>query len=90
MEALVITPEIEAAAQTLAERTGKTPAEALAAALHETLRDVPLTSARPKKTAEEVLALIRSHQLTVVNDESEDEILGYDHCGIPEQPHVGH
>lgn len=89
MEALVITPEIEAAAQRLAEATGTTPTEALAEALRETLRDLPLPSSQPRKTAEEILALIRSHQLTVINDLSEDEILGYDSFGIPEQPHLG-
>ena len=90
MAPLVITPEIEADVQRLAARTGTTPTEALAIALRGMLQALPRQAHRARKAPEEVLALIRSHQLTVINDESEDQILGYDRFGIPEQPHVGH
>ncbi len=86
MAALVITPEIEAAAQSLAEATGETPTEVVARTLRARLAEV---AAQPsygsKKTAQEVLAMIRSYNLPVSNDLSEAEILGLDEYGVPSQ-----
>ena len=90
MAALVITPEIEADAQRLAERTGQTPTEVVAGALRERLQYLSSPgSAAPQKSVEELIALFQSHQLTPVNDLTEDEISGYDEFGIPEQPALG-
>jgi hypothetical protein len=43
----------------------------------------------PRKSLEEILEIIHSHQLQAINDLSEEEILGLDSSGIPEQPYLG-
>lgn len=96
MEALIITPEIEADAKRIAEATGETPTEVVAKVLRTRLAELPSRAALgPKKSAEEIMAMIRSYNLRVVNDLSEEEILGLDEFGVPEQPserpsHVDH
>ncbi len=90
MAGLVVTPEIEADAQLLAERTGVTPTEAVASALRTRLLQLPSVKLPGyKKSMEELHALFDRHKLTPVNDLTEDEILGYDEFGVPEQPHFG-
>ena len=86
MEALVITPEIEAAAQRLAERTGKTPAEAVADALERELNGAIPKPPRDMKKIREILA--RIHAGPIDYGVTEDEILGYDDFGVPEQPYL--
>ncbi len=91
MADLVITPEIEADAQRLAEALGTTPTEAVAKALRMSLLEPPYIRQSAKKSPEEIDALIRRlHVLPVNRELTEDEILGYDEVGIPEQPYLGH
>lgn len=86
MAALVITPEIEMNARRIAEITGETPTEVVARALRARLAEVAAEpSPGPKKTTEEILAMIRSYNLPVNNDLSEAEILGLDEFGVPDQ-----
>ena len=95
MAALVITPEIEAAAQRLAEATGTTATEAVAEALRKQVALTPLP--KPLETAEErkarwerIDALLKQiHSMPIDYSQSEDEILGYDAFGVPEQPYLG-
>lgn len=86
MAGLVITPEIEADALRLAERTGVTPAEAVASALRKVLAAQPLP--RGKRLDEARAVLERIHSYPVDYSLSEDEILGYDEFGVPEQPYL--
>ena len=90
MATLVITPEIEADAMRLAEATGQTPTEAMTHALQDKLRDVAIESHVPVKTIDidAVMKLLRSFDGPVDYSLTEDEILGYDEHGIPEQPYL--
>ena len=88
MEALVITPEIEAAAQRLAERDGMTPTQAVEDALRTRLQELP--QSKPRKSMEHLLATLhRVHAGPIDYSLTDDEILGYDKDGIPEQPYLG-
>ena len=86
MAALVITPQIEADAQRLAERTGTTPSEAVAGALRDKLQTAEPQPPKDFKKIDEILA--RLHAGPVDYSATEDEILGYDKDGIPEQPYL--
>jgi antitoxin VapB len=89
MASLVITPEIEADLNRLAKVTGTTPAEAVAAAVREKLASAPVQRAIQDR-ASRIDELIRQlHALPVDMSLTEDEILGYDEDGIPEQPYLG-
>lgn len=89
MATLVLTPEIEADVRRLADATGQTLTEAVASAVHEQLQKLPLVEPkRSKASVEELMALVKSYDLKPINDLTEDEILGYDGFGIPEQPYL--
>jgi hypothetical protein len=88
MAALVITPELEAAAQKLAQRSGKTPTEAVVEAVRKELEILPALP--PQRDGKKIRAIIREfHSAPVDYSLTEDEILGYDEDGIPEQPYLG-
>jgi hypothetical protein len=87
MAVLVITPEIEADVQRLAERMGKTPTEAVATAVRKELSVVPPVT--PKRDWDRINALLKEiHSFPVDYSLTEDEILGYDEFGVPEQPYL--
>ena len=89
MAGLVITPEIEAAAQRLADATGKTPAEAVVEALVREAARMP--APRPPETPEEREARLQKvdeiirwfHSLPWDKSQTSDEIIGYDEHGLP-------
>ncbi len=87
MATLVITPEIEADAMRLAEATGQTPTEAVADALRSKLKLFRLPSKR-KIDLDAVYALLESDKSPIDYSLTEDEILGYDEFGVPEQPYL--
>ncbi len=97
MAGLVITPEIEHDAHVLAERTGVTPTEAVERALRIEIdrggaasSQVHPAEQHPHKNLEKIrAALERIHSAPVDNSLSQDEILGYDEFGVPEQPYLG-
>lgn len=87
MEALVITPELEVAAQKLAERSGKTPTEAVVEAVRKELG--PTDDPRQPRDIAKIRAILaRIHASPVDMSLTEDEILGYDEYGVPEQPYL--
>ena len=92
MAALVITPEIEAAAQRLAEATGTTPMEAVVEALRKQVATIPMP--KPPETPEEREArllrideIIRQlHALPWDRSMTNEEAVGYDEDGLPYTP----
>ena len=88
MAPLVITPEIEADVQRLAERDGKTPTQAIADAVRKEL-GAPAPPLPPKRDWDRIDALLKEiHSFPVDYSLTEDEILGYDEFGVPEQPYL--
>lgn len=90
MAALVITPEIEAAAQQLAVATGTTPTEAVAVALRKQVQ--VLATAQPRSALPEerkarlqvAYQIVRRLQaLPWDKTISADKALGYDEHGLP-------
>jgi antitoxin VapB len=77
--ALEITdPQIEKKIRHLAEATGETIPEAVAAAVEERLARVKPVAQKGRPTVEEIRALVRSFHLQPINEDlTEDEILGY-------------
>ncbi len=74
-------PETDRLARELAERMGTSITEALRTALQERLTR---TKPRADLVFDEIQAIIeRGRRRPVLNDLSEDEILGYDENGIP-------
>jgi hypothetical protein len=89
MASLVITPEIEADARRLAEATGTTPTEAMANALRSQLHVIPVGRRQGKMSLSELQAILARVQDGPVDTAlTDDEILGYDTDGIPEQPYL--
>ena len=86
MATLVISPEIERDAERLALCTGTTPEQAVANALRECLRAVDSKPRRDAVDLDALHAFLENHRGPVDYSLSEDEILGYDESGAPEQP----
>ncbi len=89
MAALVITPEIEAAAQQLAEATGTTATEAVAVALRKQMDLVP-RSKLVETPAERAMRLRRADELIRElqalpwnRTMTDEEAVGYDEDGLP-------
>jgi antitoxin VapB len=78
-------PETEQLARQLAKETGETITEVIKKSLQDRLQRV--RGRRRTSTLEEEVAdiLRRVDALPVISTASEDEILGYDENGIPEQ-----
>jgi len=77
-------PETDQLARELAERTGTTITHALRTALtHELKRVNARISPRTDRAARIQEIIDRGRARPVLNDLSEDEILGYDEFGIP-------
>jgi antitoxin VapB len=76
-------PEADRLARELAARTGETLTEAIVVALRERLaRETGRTRAVP--LSDELAAIRRRcSALPVLDDRSADEILGFDHHGLP-------
>ena len=76
-------PEAEKLAAELARQTGETKTEALVKALRDRL--VRVRRERSRRRLADELEEIAEHcaSLPVLNDRSADEILGYDHAGLP-------
>lgn len=70
-------------ARELAEATGETITEAVGVALQERLERVR-AGRRPRRLAEQLDEIaLRCAALPVLDERSEDEILGYDEHGLP-------
>lgn len=78
-------PETDRLARELARRTGETMTRAIRTALEERLARLDRTREaeieRRRRAIDAIVA--RSRALPVLDDRSEDEILGYDEHGIP-------
>ena len=76
-------PEVDRLARELARRRGESITETMLAVLQEALQREKAKS-RPPGLAEELLAIgARYSALPVLDDRSDEEILGYDENGIP-------
>lgn len=77
-------PEVEHLARTLADRRGISMTEAIRQALrHEMAREAVLPAAKDDARLERMLEIARSAaKLTVLDNRSDDEILGYDEHGL--------
>jgi antitoxin VapB len=76
-------PEADRLARELARRRGESITEAVLAALREQLQR-ERAKRRPKGIAEDLLEIGRRFSaLPVLDDRSDDEILGYDDNGLP-------
>ena len=80
-------PKTEKLACDLAERTGETKTKAVTIALQERLdKEKQIRSTAEKFLFEELLEIAKhSGSLPVLDKRSEDEILGYDHRGVPSE-----
>jgi antitoxin VapB len=78
-------PETDRLARELAQRTGETMTKAIRKALEERLdRLASLHEAEVERRRRAIDEIVRrSLALPVLDDRSEDEILGYDELGIP-------
>jgi antitoxin VapB len=77
-------PETDALARQVARLTGESLTEAVRTALRERLRNEQLKRGRKPFDRAQIEALIdRFAALPVLDNRSEDEILGYDEHGIP-------
>ena len=76
-------PEAEELAAELARQTGETKTEALVKALRDRL--VRVRRERSRRRLADELEEIAEHcaSLPVLDDRPADEILGYDHAGLP-------
>ncbi|MFP4003968.1 MAG: type II toxin-antitoxin system VapB family antitoxin [Alphaproteobacteria bacterium] len=76
-------PKADALARQLASLTGETLTEAITSALEARLREVEDAGRRAKRKEEidEILASFRS--LPVLDERTDNEILGYDERGLP-------
>ena len=76
-------PEVDRLARELARRRGESITDAILAALREALKKEK-SRHRPAGLAEELLEIgARYSALPVLDQRSDDEILGYDEHGIP-------
>ena len=80
-------PKTEKLACDLAELTGETKTKAVTIALQERLdKEKQIRSTAEKFLFEELLEIAKhSGSLPVLDKRSEDEILGYDHRGVPSE-----
>lgn len=76
-------PETERLAAELAERTGETKTEAVTQALRERLRKVERDRSGTSLADRLDEIARRAASLPVVDDRTDDEILGYDDRGLP-------
>ena len=90
MASLVLTPEMEENAKLLAAATGQTPTEAVLSALSAKLTSLHITPVvRRRPDMERIQQLLESMRGPIDYSLTEDEILGYDEDGFPEQPYLG-
>jgi antitoxin VapB len=76
-------PEAERLARELASKTGESMTEAILKALRERLQR-ELGHRRPWRLVDQLDEIaIRCASLPIIDDRSEDEILGYDEKGLP-------
>jgi antitoxin VapB len=76
-------PEADRLARELAKRRGETITQAVIAALREQLGREKARK-RPRGMAEQLMEIGRRYSsLPVLDDRSDDEILGYDENGLP-------
>jgi len=82
----ITNPVVEQKVRDMASVMGESITEAIGAAADLRMHGIkPSDRKRPKPTVEEILALVRSYNLTPINEGlTEDEILGYGPDGIPE------
>lgn len=78
-------PETDRLARELSRRTGETMTQAIRKALEERLARVDGSrEAEIERRRQAINAIVaRSHGLPILDNRSEDEILGYDEHGIP-------
>lgn len=78
-------PEVERLARTLADRRGVSMTEVIRQALeHEMAREAVLPSPKDGVRLQRMLEIARgAARLPILDNRSEDEILGYDERGIP-------
>jgi antitoxin VapB len=77
-------PETDSLARQVAALTGETLTEAVRGALADRLRRERLKRGRPANLADELEAIARRcDALPLLDDRSDDEILGYDETGLP-------
>lgn len=77
-------PETDALARQVAHLTGETLTEAVRCALAERLERERLKRGHKRASHEEIRALIaRFSTLPVLDDRTDDEIIGYDENGLP-------
>lgn len=89
MATLMITPEMEENAQRLAAATGETPTEAVLSALSAKLTSLDIAPAvRRRPDMDRIRQILDSIRGPIDYSLTEDEILGYDEDGIPEQPYL--
>lgn len=76
-------PETERAARQLADLTGETITQAVQAAVTERYERLRQARARRPLSAELTEIALRCARRPVVSSLSDNEILGYDDCGVP-------
>lgn len=76
-------PKIESLARDLAARTGESVAVATRRALEERIRRVATDAERKRLLDDLAASRKRWAKMPIVDDRSEDEILGYDANGLP-------
>ncbi len=78
-------PETDRLARELSRRTGETMTQAIRKALEERLARVDGSrEAEIERRRQAINAIVaRAHKLPILDNRSEDEILGYDEHGIP-------
>ncbi|MBY0505033.1 MAG: type II toxin-antitoxin system VapB family antitoxin [Bryobacteraceae bacterium] len=80
-------PEAEAMAREIAELTGESLNSAVTEALRNRLRELKDNQADQEKLLDELMEIAhRCASLPVRSQEPEDQTLGYDRWGIPENP----
>ena len=78
-------PEADRLAREVAQRTGETITQAVVTSLRERLAKVEQTPAEIDAIVEDAMAIVRhAASLPVLDNRSEDEILGYDEFGLPQ------
>jgi len=76
-------PDTDKLARTLAQTTGETITQAVTVAVRERLERLR-ASRRPRRLADELDEIaLRCASLPVLDERSEEEILGYDEQGLP-------